>query len=161
MGNTENFNDPGTKYHKPKEVGVRPGPRQPGEPEPGPEPGQMTSPEPKYLHEFFVIKEGSLEDEFRERKTIIVGPEGLAMDQKAYQQKWADRILELHRTDPALQKIFAGKEMTDEEWETLARRLNSPEYYFDEKTLRKAFEQPYRLPFRFHPRRLGQYKFKP
>lgn len=159
VGNTENFNDPGTKYHKPKEVGVRPGPRQPGEPELGPEPGQMTSPEPKYLHEFFVIKEGSLEDEFRECKTIIVGPEGLAMDQKAYQQKWAHRILELYRADPAVQKIFAGKELTEEEWETLARRLNSPEYYFDEKTLRKAFEQPTGSLSDFIRAALGQYKF--
>ncbi|HLA05382.1 MAG TPA: type I restriction-modification enzyme R subunit C-terminal domain-containing protein, partial [Syntrophales bacterium] len=159
VGNTDNFNDPGIKYHKPKEVGVRPGSTQPGEPEPGPEPKPQPYPEPKDPREFFVIDEGSMEDEFRERKTIIVGPEGLAMDQKAYQQKWADRILELHRTDPAVQKIFSGKELTEEEWESLDRRLNSPEYYFNEKTLRKAFEQPTGSLSDFIRAALGQYRF--
>jgi len=159
VGNTDNFNDPGIKYHKPKEVGVRPGPTQPGEPEPVPEPKPQPYPEPKDPREFFVIDEGSMEDEFRERKTIIVGPEGLAMDQKAYQQKWADRILELHRTDPAVQKIFSGKELTEEEWQGLDRRLNSPEYYFNEKTLRKAFEQPTGSLSDFIRAALGQYKF--
>jgi len=100
-----------------------------------------------------------MEDEFRERKTIIVGPEGLAVDQKAYQQKWTDRILELHRTDPAVQKIFSGKELTEEEWESLDRRLNSPEYYFNEKTLRKAFEQPTGSLSDFIRAALGQYRF--
>jgi type I restriction enzyme R subunit len=147
------------KYHKPKEVGVRPGAIQSGEPAPGPEPKPPTYPEPKFPHEFFVISEGSLEDEFLARKTIIVGPEGLAMDQKAYQQKWADRILELYRDDPAVQKIFAGNELTEEEWDALTRRLNSPEYYFDEKTLRKAFEQPTGSLTDFIRAALGQYKF--
>ncbi|MBI5187278.1 MAG: hypothetical protein HZA01_16350 [Nitrospinae bacterium] len=159
VGNTDNFNDPGIKYHKPKEVGARPGPIQPGEPEPGPEPKPPTYSEPNFPHEFFVIKEGSLEDEFRARKTIIVGPEGLAVDQKTYQQKWADRILELHKADPAVQKIFSGKELTEEEWESLARRLNSPEYYFEEKTLRKAFDQPTGSLSDFIRAALGQHKF--
>lgn len=159
VGNTENFNDPGIKYHKPKEVGMRLCPRQPGEPELGPEPVPQGSPESKHPREFFTIKEGSLEDNFLERKTIVVGPEGLAMDRKAYQQKWAARILELHKSDPAVQKIFAGKELAEEEWEGLARRLNSPEYFFDEKTLRKAFEQPTGSLSDFIRAALGQYKF--
>ena len=32
--------------------------------------------------------------------------------------------------------------MTDDEWQELAQRLNSPEYYFNEESLRRAFEQP-------------------
>jgi superfamily II DNA or RNA helicase len=73
--------------------------------------------------------------------------------------KWADRILELYRDDPAVQKIFAGNELTEEEWDALTRRLNSPEYYFDEKTLRKAFEQPTGSLTDFIRAALGQYKF--
>jgi type I restriction enzyme R subunit len=58
-----------------------------------------------------------------------------------------------------VQKIFAGNELTEQEWEALARRLNSPEYYFDEKTLRKAFEQPTGSLTDFIRAALGQYKF--
>ena len=41
----------------------------------------------------------------------------------------------------------------------MARRLNSPEYYFDEKVLRKAFEQPSGSLTDFIRAALGQYKF--
>ncbi|MFH1684631.1 MAG: DEAD/DEAH box helicase family protein [Candidatus Margulisiibacteriota bacterium] len=158
VGNTENFNDPGMEYHRPKEVGISPGLKQPKETEIGTETTPQPYPEPK-SHEFFVIAEGSLEDEFRRRETIIIGPEGLAIDRKTYQEKWTSKIIELHKTDPVVQKIFAGEELTEQEWESLARRLNSPEYYFDEKVLRKAFEQPSGSLTDFIRAALGQYKF--
>jgi len=158
VGNTENFNDPGMEYHQPREVGVRPGIKQAGEEEPGPEPTIPPYPKPK-PPEFIVISEGSLEDEFRRRETIIIGPEGLAIDRKTYREKWTDKIVELHRTDPTVRKIFAGEEMTEQEWESLARRLNSPEYYFDEKALRKAFEQPTGSLTDFIRAALGTYRF--
>lgn len=157
-GNTENFNDSAMEYHRPKEVKGCPGLKPPGESEPGQEPTPPPYPKPK-THEFLVIAEDSLEDEFRRRETIIVGPEGLAIDRKTYQEKWVDKIVELRKTDPIVQKIFAGREVTEQEWESLARRLNSPEYYFDEKTLRKAFEQPTGSLTDFIHAALGQYKF--
>lgn len=158
VGNTENFNDPGMEYHRPKEVGGRSGIKQLEAIEQEPEPTPQPYPEPK-SHEFFVIAEGSLEDEFRRRETIIIGPEGLAIDRKTYQEKWTSKIIELHKTDPVVQKIFAGEELTEQEWESLAKRLNSPEYYFDEKVLRKAFEQPSGSLTDFIRAALGQYKF--
>ncbi|MBI4653585.1 MAG: DEAD/DEAH box helicase family protein [Nitrospirae bacterium] len=158
VGNTENFNDPGTEYHRPKEVSSRPNIKQSKTTDIGIEQIPQPYPEPN-SHEFFVIAEGSLEDEFRRRETIIIGPEGLAIDCKTYQEKWTDKIIELHKTDPVVQKIFAGKELTEQEWESLARRLNSPEYYFDEKVLRKAFEQPSGSLTDFIRAALGQFKF--
>ncbi len=161
VGNTENFNDPGMAYQRPREIGARPGTKQPGEPQTGPEP--KPEPEPyrtgKTPSDFLVISEGLLEDEFRRRETIIVGPEGLAMDRKVYQQKWLDKIAELHKIDPLVQKIFTGEEITEQEWESLARSLNSPKYYFDEKTLRKAFEQPTGSLTDFIRLALGQHRF--
>jgi type I restriction enzyme R subunit len=41
-----------------------------------------------------------------------------------------------------VEKIFRGEELTDPEWDDLSRRLNSPKHYFNENTLRRAFEQP-------------------
>lgn len=158
VGNTENFNDPGMEYHRPKEVGGSPDLKQSETIEIGTETTPQPYPEPK-SHEFLVIAEGSLEDEFRRRETIIIGPEGLAIDRKTYQEKWTSKIIELHKTDPVVQKIFAGEELTEQEWESLARRLNSPEYYFDEKVLRKAFEQPSGSLTDFIRAALGQYKF--
>lgn len=144
VGNSEKFNDPGRRYDKPKVVGPRPGPLPPEpEPEPGPEPQPPgPTPPPPQPREFTHIPLGSLEDEIRRRETITVGPEGLAIDRQTYQEKWAERILSLGKTDAVVQRIFAGEHVTDEEWEDLARRLNSPEFYFQEAALRKAFEQP-------------------
>lgn len=89
-----------------------------------------------------MIKEGSLDDEIRAREIILVGPEGLAIDRKIYREKWEEKVIELKKSDPSVEKIFRGEELTDEEWEGLAWRLNSPEYYFNEESLRRAFEQP-------------------
>jgi type I restriction enzyme R subunit len=146
VGNTKRFNDPGEVYHKPRLVGVAPdskvpkteGSDEPITPDEKPEP----KPFPEPHREFFVISEGSLDDEIRARGIILVGPEGLAIDRKTYREKWEEKIIELKRIDPAVERIFRGEELTDQEWEELSRRLNSPEYYFHEEALRRVFEQP-------------------
>jgi type I restriction enzyme R subunit len=146
VGNSKRFNDPGERYDKPKLVSVAPGsrPAETGEIEAGdvpqPETG-ATNPE-SGKREFLTIPEESLDDEIRSREIILVGPEGLAMDRKTYREEWEKKVVELKRTDPAVEKIFRGEELADEEWEALARRLNSPRHYFNEETLRRAFEQP-------------------
>ncbi|MDI7259568.1 MAG: DEAD/DEAH box helicase family protein [Thermodesulfobacteriota bacterium] len=145
VGNTQRFNDPGEPYYKPKVIGSKPGPILPsGDKE---DEGIIAGPrEPKPYplprSEFLVIKEGSLEDEIRKRQILIVGPEGLAIDRKTYREKWEEKVIELRKADPAVEKIFGGEDLSPEEWENLARRLNSPKYYFDENSLRRAFEQP-------------------
>jgi len=113
VGNTEKFNDPGARYDRPKLVGPRPAPQpQPPEPGPGPEP-QPPGPPPPPPREFTLIPEGSLEDEIRRRETIIVGPEGLAIDRRTYRDRWAELVQHLRETDPAVERIFAGEELTD------------------------------------------------
>lgn len=160
VGNTQKFNDPGAPYHKPKVVGPRPGPQPPPpEPEPGPEPSPPEPPPPGPPREFTQIPLGSLDDEIRRRETIIVGPEGLAIDRTTYREKWAERIFQLRETDPAVQKVFAGEDLSDEEWEALARRLNSPEFFFAEASLRRAFEQPTGSLSDFIRAALGLFKF--
>jgi type I restriction enzyme R subunit len=146
VGNSKRFNDPGERYDKPKLVGVAPGsrPAETGEIEEGdvPQPETGTTYPEGGSREFLTIAEGSLDDEIRSREIILVGPEGLSMDRKTYREEWEMKVVELKRTDPAVEKIFRGEELTDEEWEALARRLNSPRHYFNEETLRRAFEQP-------------------
>jgi type I restriction enzyme R subunit len=146
VGNTKRFNDPGEAYQKPKLVGPAPDSKPPGKEDSGEDITPDEKPEPKpyseWRSDFLLIKEGSLDDKIRSREIILVGPEGLAIDRKAYREKWEEKVIELKRTDPAVEKIFRGEELTDREWEELARRLNSPEYYFNEEALRRAFEQP-------------------
>lgn len=146
VGNSKRFNDLGEAYHKPKIVGTRPdaGPSATaGEVE-----EDLTEEQPEsrpYVPMptgFLLIEEGSLDDRIRAREIILVGPEGLAIDRKSYREKWEDKIVRLRKSDPAIEKIFRGEELTDAEWEALAHRLNSPEYYFNEESLRRAFEQP-------------------
>lgn len=146
VGNSKRFNDPGERYDKPKLVGVAPGsrPAETGEIKEGDVPQTETdTPSPVSSHrEFLTIAEGSLDDEIRSREIILVGPEGLAMDRKTYREEWEKKVVELKRTDPAVEKIFRDEELTDAEWEALSHRLNSPRHYFNEETLRRAFEQP-------------------
>ena len=146
VGNSKRFNDPGERYDKPKLVGVAPGsrPAETGEIKEGDVPQTGTdTPSPVSSHrEFLTIAEGSLDDEIRSREIILVGPEGLAMDRKTYREEWEKKVVELKRTDPAVEKIFRDEELTDAEWEALSHRLNSPRHYFNEETLRRAFEQP-------------------
>jgi len=144
-GNTKRFNDQGEAYQKPRLIGTAPlaRPSQTGDAD---EEGvKAASDEVQYQakhNEFRVIEKGSLVDEIRAREIILVGPEGLAIDRKTYREKWEEKIVELRKIDPAVEKIFSGKELTDQEWEELSRRLNSPEYFFNEESLRRAFEQP-------------------
>ena len=146
VGNSKRFNDPGERYDKPKLVGVASGsrPAESGEIEECdvPQPETVTTYPEGGSRGFLTIAEGSLDDEIRSREIILVGPEGLVMDRKNYREEWEKKVVELKRTDPAVEKIFRGKELTDEEWEALAFRLNSPRHYFNEETLRRAFEQP-------------------
>jgi len=162
VGNTTKFNDPGEKYHKPKIIGARPGllpPQSPdGEGETITEPPPPPPPPPQ-PGEFVHIPEGSLNDEIRSRQILVVGPEGLAIDRTTYREKWTEKVVELREADPVVEKIFASEELTEDEWEDLAIRLNSPEYYFDEDSLRRAFEQPSGSLSDFIRAAMGQFKF--
>lgn len=160
VGNSRKFNDHGRDYTRPKVVGPRPGPLPPPpEPEPGPDPQPPDPPPPAPPREFTVIPEGSLVDEIRLREMIIVGPEGLAIDRPTYREQWAARVSELKTADPVIQKVFAGEDVAEEDWEDLERRLNSPEFYFDEESLRQAYEQPTGSLSDFIRAALGLFKF--
>jgi type I restriction enzyme R subunit len=143
VGNHSRFNDPAAEYHRPKQVGKRPRPADGAEHEPGPQPTPPAPPGPPMPpRRFTVIPMGLKEDTIRHRELIHVGPEGMAIDRKTYQDGWQKRIQDLRESDPAVRKIVAGESLTETEWEELAHKLNSPEFWFDEPALRKAFEQP-------------------
>lgn len=159
VNNHANFDDPGEEYHRPKPVGSRPSARDALkhdglESSPAASSGLSES-----RPEFKVIPEGSLDDGFRKREMIIVGPQGLAVDRRDYQDRWRERVVELQQTSPVVQRIIGGESVADDEWEQLARELNSPEFYFDEPVLRKAFDQPSGSLTDFIRAALGLFKF--
>jgi type I restriction enzyme R subunit len=159
VNNTANFNDSGQQYHRPKSVGKRPGGGDGGDDDDGEIVEPPPPPPPPPPHEFTVIKEGSLEDEFRKRQMIFVGPEGLAIDRQRYQDQWLRRIEEFRQTDPVVRKVLSGEEVTENEWEELAQKLNAPEFWFEESSLRKAFDQPTGSLNDFIRAALGLYQF--
>jgi type I restriction enzyme R subunit len=144
VGNHTRFNDAGAEYHRPKTVGKRPSPGPPGSdgPEPGLEPTPPPPPGPPEPRGFIHIAEGLLEDTIRRRELIQIGPEGMAIDRRAYLDRWREKVVELQNSDPVVRKILAGESVTADEWEDLARRLNAPAWFFDEGALRRAFDQP-------------------
>jgi type I restriction enzyme R subunit len=140
VNNTQQFDDPGEKYHSPKVKGKRPGADGTDDDGTVIDPPLPTPPRPP--RDFTVIREGSLEDEFRKRQLVVVGPDGLEIDRQRYQDQWAKRIAELRVSDPVVRKILGGEEVTEPEWDNLAHQLDAPEFWFNESTLRSAFDQP-------------------
>lgn len=142
VNNTANFDDPGEQYHRPKAVGSRPGQPGDGGDDTGTEVDPPPPPSPPPPRDFKLIPRGAVEDSFRKRQMITVGPSGLEIDHQRYREHWVEHIGKLRETDPVVQKILASAEITALEWAELAQRLNAPDFWFDEPALRKAFEQP-------------------
>lgn len=148
VGNAERFNDPKFDAHKPS-------------------PGQLPRisvpslpAEAKRPKDFKVIPEGSVTDEFVDKKWIEVGPEGLRIDVKTYQEKFVSRIADLAKTDPTLQRIQSGQnQVTDEEVEKLSDTIGGPEEYFNEANLREAYEQPMATLVEFVKHAFGRLRF--
>lgn len=160
VGNSEQFNDPGQPYHRPKVVG-----RSVAETKPA----KALSPEGTGIEasagrqprrgELVSIPLGSLEDEFLKCELLIVGPEGLAIDRKTYVNEWQAVVSRMRDADLAIRAMAEGGEVTESELERLAARLNSPEFWFTEKTLREAYGEPVGSLFDFVRTALGVYRF--
>lgn len=81
-----------------------------------------------------------VEDEWLEAVTYIeVGPEGERIDKEEYVTDWEETIRSQVEDDPLLAKIRDDEHLDAGEEEELARRLNHPEYYFNETNLRLAY----------------------
>jgi type I restriction enzyme R subunit len=76
------------------------------------------------------------------REYVEVGPEGERIDIDDYQVLWEREIQAKAETDPLINKIKEGKELTNEEIKELSEKLNSPEFYFNEANLRIAYHYP-------------------
>lgn len=83
---------------------------------------------------------------------VEVGPQGERVDKKEYVTNWEVTIQKQFKNDPLIEKIKIQSTITDEEREKysltpdeeekLAEKLNSPEMYFNEDNLRRAYQQP-------------------
>lgn len=102
-------------------------------------PGGMTTP-PKPPGELIEL---GLEDEWLQAVTWIeVGPEGERIDKREYVTHWEETIRRAADDDPILRKVRDEEPLEPEEEETLVRRLNRPEHYFNEDNLRRAYRNP-------------------
>jgi type I restriction enzyme, R subunit len=158
VGNTTQFNDPGEVYHRPRLTGQ---PRQ-ASPRDDDDFTVVDGGERKIRQRpqgLQVIPLGALEDEFRRREMLIVGPEGLVIDRKRYLDEWQTVIQRMKDADLAIKAVAEGGTVSEAEIERLAARLNSPEFWFNEKTLRKAHDQPIGALSDFIRAALGLYRF--
>ena len=107
------------------------------------------------------LVELGLEDEWLTAVTYVeVGPEGERLDKKEYVTNWENTIRKAVDKDAILQKIREGKPLTPDEEQTLAERLNSPKYYFNEDNLRRAYRRPNGTLIDFIRAALGTLKLK-
>lgn len=114
----------------------------------GTEPEELTEEErkiPENIRRIFVqIPEEAPEnvDLVVKREHVEIGPQGERVDIDDYQSQWEGEIQKLSEVDPLIQKIKDGKELTNDEIQKLAEKLNSPEFYFNEANLRTAYHYP-------------------
>lgn len=130
-GNSLLFEDPSRLPTKPGHVGRGRCPTSPEE--------EIAEPRREYV----VIPRGSVADEFVERRFIEVGPQGERIEAERYQQEFARRIQQLVDSDAVVRKIRDNPEaVTEQELRELEDTLNQPEFYFNERNLQDAYQQP-------------------
>jgi len=84
-----------------------------------------------------------LDDEWLEAVSYVeVGPHGERFEKTDYISHWEKTIQTQARQDRLLRKIKADEPLTSEEEAELSTRLNSPEHYFNEDNLRRAYRNP-------------------
>ena len=76
------------------------------------------------------------------RAYIEVGAEGEKIDSDDYQTAWERQVQELAQAEPLVKKVKDGQELSNDESQVLADRLNSPKFYFNEANLREAYRYP-------------------
>ena len=76
------------------------------------------------------------------RAYVEVGAEGEKIDSDDYQVAWERQVQELAQAEPLVKKVKDGKELSNDESQILADRLNSPKFYFNEVNLREVYRYP-------------------
>jgi type I restriction enzyme R subunit len=102
-----------------------------------------------------------LEDEWLHAVAYVeVGPEGERVDKRDYVTNWQTAVQSAVVEDPIIQKIRRGEALSEQEENTLIKRLNQPEMYFNEENLRRAYRQPGGNLIDFIKAALGSLKIK-
>lgn len=103
-----------------------------------------------------------LQDEWLHAVAYVeVGPGGERVDKREYVTNWESTIQAAADDDPIVQKVKKGELLTEEEENTLAETLNSPEMFFNEENLRRAYRNPGGTLIDFIKAALGSLKIKP
>lgn len=76
------------------------------------------------------------------RAYVEVGAEGEKIDSDDYQTAWERQVQELAQAEPLVKKVKDGQELSNDESQILADRLNSPKFYFNEANLREVYRYP-------------------
>ncbi|RJP24075.1 MAG: DEAD/DEAH box helicase [Candidatus Abyssobacteria bacterium SURF_5] len=105
--------------------------------------GYRTSGERKPPRPFNNLVELGLMDEWLHAvKYVEVGPNGERIDKNDYITNWEKTVRSAAKDDPILKKVRSGKQLSENEEQTLAENLNKPDMYFNEDNLRRAYRKP-------------------
>ena len=123
--------------------------------------GHITTGPPKPPKPPRDLIELGLQDEWLYAVTYVeIGPEGERIDKKKYITNWEHAVREAAKDDQTIQKVKDGIELTENEEEKLAQRLNTPKMYFNEDNLRRAYRKPGGTLIDFIKAALGSFKLK-
>jgi len=105
------------------------------------------------------IIEFDLDDKIIERRWIEFGPHGEGEYVHHYREKVEKHIHALAEKDETLKKLRNDEPVSDADIEKLEEKLNSPELFITERTLREAYDQPSGTFKQFLLNLLGKFKF--
>jgi type I restriction enzyme R subunit len=78
---------------------------------------------------------------------------------KNYIEKVEERVKAIAESDPTIVKIKSDQKLTEEDLVRLEKKLNSPDLYISEETLRKAYQQGNATLVKFIRKIIGLYEF--
>lgn len=102
-----------------------------------------------------------LEDEWLDAVSYVeVGPDGERIDKRVYVTNWERMVRSKAEHDEILKKVKADQLLTSKEEQALSTKLNTPELYFNEDNLRRAYRHPGGTLIDFIRAALGKLKVK-
>ena len=84
----------------------------------------------------------SIRDEIRDRHWIVFGPSGEGAFVDTYRQQVETYIRDLSHRSPALQKLREGRELSEDEIESITSMLQRPDLFITEDKLREVYALP-------------------
>jgi type I restriction enzyme, R subunit len=85
----------------------------------------------------------NLEDTFKEKRWLVVGPDATEFDSETYREEVEKRVRKSAETHPAMLKLTTGQPLTEGDVAAIEGALDEPDLWITEESLQRAYEAPH------------------